>query len=215
MCQKCFKQPPNGYPVTRDEWLRRWRHDFVHTDKMARHLLLDWQSFHKLWDTLVGYSAIENIELHTLSSMAVSHVLSAVRTLVDTDKRARSLRNLLNEISNHSSLLTEAWFKRAYLKGRQTEWGERDFRRNFGKSGKLTPGRVRRDLKLLDRECGRIKKFVDKRIAHYDRRGPRFKLEWGEIDKAIRSIIEVSQRYELLLNQRQTIPLEHYGRRSH
>jgi hypothetical protein len=100
----------------------------------------------------------------------VNDMTVAVRRLVDRDRRTVSFVRLMQEIGDHPEVMTRARFVARYP-GWLRDAGHRDFER-FASPGAKTIHRrvIRRHQRELLAAAGRLKTFVNKHVAHNDRR---------------------------------------------
>lgn len=128
-----------------------------------------------------------------------------VRRFVDQDRKSHSLWRLLYEILEHPHSITRAAHVRMY---RNTPIGERlghlSFDNVVGKGRlELGPAAIRRDLKRLEDASDRIRRFVNKRVAHFTTSGSIRRLpKLNELDGTLDVIDEVFRKYDLLLTAR-------------
>jgi hypothetical protein len=125
----------------------------------------------------------------------------AVRRLVDRDRRTVSLVRLTQEIGDHPEVMTRARFVaryRGWLRGA----GHRDFEQFASPSAKTIHRRgIRRDQRELVAAARRLKTFVDRHVAHNDRRPMRRLPTYAELDDCIDLLGRLAKRYCLLLEQ--------------
>lgn len=125
-----------------------------------------------------------------------------IRSFVDQSKDSRSLWRVLFEMLEHPGAVDRRWHVRMY---RNTALGERlghmTFNRVVGERREcLGPRAIRADLRKMEDATDRVRRFVNKRVAHKTapgefRRIPRF----NEVDAALDVLDEVLVKYNLLL----------------
>lgn len=125
----------------------------------------------------------------------------AVRRLVDQDRRTVSFVRLMQEIADHPEVITRKSFVaryRAWLR----DAGHRDFERFASPAAKTIHRRViRRHQRRLLAAAERLKRFVDKHVAHNDRRPMRLLPTYAELDGCIDLLGRLAKDYSLLLEQ--------------
>lgn len=137
--------------------------------------------------------------------MCRSHMIAmsvGVRTHVDFDKRSRSLARILYEMLERPRVITREWHVRMY---RTTpigeELGHMSFNSCVGKGKSFLPQTViRGDLRRIEDASERIRRFVNKRVAHSANRGairrvPRL----HDLDAALHTLDEIFCKYNMLL----------------
>ena len=137
--------------------------------------------------------------------MCRSHVIAltvGVRSFVDFDRRSRSLARLLYEMLESPGVISRAWHVRMY-RGTPIgeEFGHMSFNASVGKGRAFLPQTaIRSDLRRIEDASERVRRFVNKRVAHRAspgaiRRMPRL----NELDNALDTLDQVFCKYNLLL----------------
>jgi hypothetical protein len=136
--------------------------------------------------------------------------LIAVRRLVDLDARTVSLTRLLTELSEHPASMTrrqhvELWKIPVEPVDVRDEWLIKQAHDVFdryadGDRDNVDPEQVRKDLADWKRICHKIKKIVDKRIAHFEAMDDSSipKATYDDLDKAIDAVGDFISKYTLL-----------------
>lgn len=137
--------------------------------------------------------------------MCRNYVISqtvGIRSFVDQSRGSHSLWRMLYEILEHPGVISRAAHVEMYRDSPMgEELGHMSFNSVVGKSAKrLGQNAIRADMRRLEDACERIRRFVNKRIAHRThateiRRLPIF----DELDEALRVIDEIFCKYNLLL----------------
>lgn len=125
---------------------------------------------------------------------------SALRRLVDQDRRTFSLRRLIEDIADHPEVLSRRRFVRRYGGSRFARIGNREFKRLARPGTDIVDARIiRRDLRDLLRTHRRVKVFVDKHVAHRDRRRMRRLPTYAEIDRCVDVVEQLGKDFSLIL----------------
>lgn len=125
----------------------------------------------------------------------------AVRRLVDRDRRTISFVWLMQQIADHPEVMTRSRFVARYP-GWLRDAGHRDFERFASPAAKTIHRRViRRHQRELGAAAERLKRFVDKHVAHNDRRPMRRLPTYAELDDCIDLLGRLAKDYNLLLEQ--------------
>jgi hypothetical protein len=159
-----------------------------------------WQEIAK---TIDGNQAIpRTAALNMLHTMYAAAQAVAVRRIAEPGTRDISFGSLLVEIRDHASDVTEQWWLSHY----DDAWsralgGRRDWKNNFaGTIGThLDAALVRADLIDMERRVEPISRYVDKWLAHRDRRPPRNMPTFADLNRAIDCLGQLLTRYTLLL----------------
>ncbi|MBI4547890.1 MAG: hypothetical protein HY707_07920 [Ignavibacteriae bacterium] len=136
-----------------------------------------------------------------------------VRRQLDTDSRTITLGRLLSEIQRTPAILSLSRFESMYTQGLSTRTEEQRIFYNLEKrrakkefqqfSGKVKmhvdPSLVSNDLILLNRACRPIVKYVNKRVAHRDKKQFTTLPTFNDLDTAIDALYDMFKKYMLLL----------------
>ncbi|TAM45086.1 MAG: hypothetical protein EPN55_09555 [Gammaproteobacteria bacterium] len=183
---------------------RRWRKWLPEIKRDLQDLLGRQEIFWELQDI-----AKENAAILSPGSffdwMCRSHMIAmsvGVRTHVDFDKRSHSLARMLYEMLERPRVITREWHVRMYRNAPiGEELGHMSFNSSVGRGKSFLPqGVIRADLRRIEDASERIRRFVNKRIAHRANRGAiRRAPRLNELDSALRTLDEVFCKYNLLL----------------
>lgn len=125
-----------------------------------------------------------------------------IRGLVDQHKGSHSLWRLLFEILEHPGVLDRSTHVRMYRSSPLGEThGHMSFNAAVSKDSKCLGQRaVRADLRRIEDASERVRRFVNKRVAHRTNPGEIRKLPtFDEIDTALATLDEIFCKYNLLL----------------
>ena len=103
---------------------------------------------------------------HWLGLVAARDVAVGIRRQIDSDSRSISLMRLLEEIRDNCGLLTREAYVASYPEEMRS-WGAENFNQ-YGVAH-LDPQRVIDNIDILRNGTEAIRKYVNKRIAHYDK----------------------------------------------
>jgi len=100
----------------------------------------------------------------------VDSITIRIRRLADHDRRCISLYRLIEDILENRQAITRDYYVSRYPKWMQEEgFADRDFDNFANKRNNLVSiYKLNKDMKRLDRNTDRIRKFVNKWIAHCD-----------------------------------------------
>lgn len=145
-----------------------------------------------------------------LKESYVALMVSAVCRQIDTDERSTSLVNLLRTILFNPTViqsLNKEWYSEQYHRdddifpGFMEGIGKGDFEEHFGTKEYVDPAIVYMDLKKLEEDTKEIKKYRNKRIAHFDKKESLFKANYDDLHKAMETVRSIASKYYLLLKQ--------------
>jgi hypothetical protein len=192
---------------------RKWL-DRIYQEQL-QDLLINDHIFRQLNECIEPYiGATKGGELSRwMSQNYVAFAATAIRRLVEPPKttwRSISLVILLSDVKANTHLVTRERRRRQYRRSNiprkaATEFADEEFYELAGKSGvKVFPAqRIQRDIDVLKRKASKVKRLVDKVIAHTEedrRKVPR--VLFKDIDDAVIACRETYERYYLLLTAR-------------
>lgn len=137
--------------------------------------------------------------------MCRNYVISqavGIRSFIDSDKKSHSLWRLLYEALENPGVINRTAHLRMYRKTPNGEWlGNKTFNAVVGEDlKKLGQKAIRTDMRQLEDSCERIRKFVNKRIAHRTNPGQIRRLPvFNELDEALKVLDRIFCKYNLLL----------------
>jgi len=192
---------------------RRWLHR-IENDQL-QDLLINRHIFQQFRDCIAPHVGSDR-GADLASWMAQNYMAfaaTAIRRMVEPPKdswKSISLIILLTELAANDSLLTRERFRALYKNSVAVRFADRDFVKVTGSKSATTmsAARINRDIRALKTASKRIKKLVDKVVAHteMDRRNvPR--VQYGQIDNAIDLLEATFRRYCLLLTGRCPNPI--------
>ena len=145
----------------------------------------------------------------------VSRMTSGVRIQVDKKTSLGGLRKLLENIENNPDVVTQEMYLLPYKNGGDVmvAVGERFWAEKFGGGKIIDVNIIRSDIALLDSVTTKVKDFVDKRVAHKDKEWAEYELTYGELDKAVDILEELTIKYNGLFTgsgMEKLLPTFHY-----
>ena len=126
----------------------------------------------------------------------------AIRSFMDQSKDSHSLWRMLFEILEHPGVINRATHVRMYRTVPMGEaLGHRSFNAAVGKRVQVLGQRaIRTDMRRLENASERVRRFVNKRVAHRTLRGKIRRLpKFDEVDAALVALDKVFCKYNLLL----------------
>lgn len=188
-------------PASAAQLRARWRKWLIAIRLDVVQQLLDYETFAELGEIVNANSAIRRpADIHhwLLRNYAVAAAVG-IRRLDDRDPRSQSLWRLLDEARANPGVLT----RRAHrtLCRHSRDMADPTFDSIAGR-GAACVGHtaIEGDLRRLDRACARIRKFVNKRVAHVAPRGELRRIPtYGVFETALAEIEEIAKKYTVLL----------------
>lgn len=197
---KTYKLDPSLHPRLWQRW-RKWlpRMSADLTDMLGKREMF--------WD--LQEVAKENPKILQSGSffdwMCRNYVVAqtvAIRSFMDQSRDSHSLWRMLFEILEHPGVISRAAHVRMY---RNTPLGEElghmSFNAAVGKDSKqLGQNAIRADMRRLEDVSERVRRFVNKRVAHRTSPGEIRRLpKFDELDSALEALDEIFCKYNLLL----------------
>ncbi len=191
--------------MTDAERLERVRQWFGVVESELQELLTDNLVFWEIQDVVRRnrqFEQMPGLVTQWMASCFVQAAVSAVRRLVDLDKDCISLRRLLVELHTYPQLVTRALYVGYFSKS--ADWlkdaGGKEFDRWSNGGDQLDPSVVEADINRLVAAAEPIKAYVDRRVAHYDRRGlAKAAPEFPELTECLKTLEDIFKKYHLLL----------------
>lgn len=197
--------------------IARWRTDFDVIYRDVQDVAEQRDVYREVVAIATANPALEELDGRFWLWLAKMHAHSAavaVRKQVDRNPDTVSLRRLLEAIALDAHLLTRAdYLARAddaadptTERGRLHVEGLRDLLQDrfdgLAGSGKehLEEDNVRADLARLETASERVKRFVNKTIAHRDRAGVDVTADWADLNGAIDTLMQIVRKYNELLD---------------
>jgi hypothetical protein len=185
-------------------------------------LQLDQSTFRRFADAVSRSATVSQTHFpQSVATWYAQSVLVRLRAIGDNDRRAHSLRRLLDRmIANPADWGVETIVD-LYSLGEhpysadQVRFLATSTFRNFAQSGStsLDVQRLERDRDALDAAIGSVKEIVDRTIAHNDRRGSTVTMTYDDLRAAIDKVEEIAKPYISLLTGRsyiQMTPVDQY-----
>lgn len=167
------------------------------TDLLAkREIFWDLQNIAKKNPKILNPAAF----FHWLSTNYIIAMTMGARRFVDQSKNSHSLWRMLFEILEHPGAISRRSHT-SFYRNTPPGFGNTSFTNVAYTKGRYLPQqRVKSDLRTIENASARIRRFVNKRVAHLAaegqlRRAPNF----NELDSALDTIDRILCKYNLLL----------------
>lgn len=170
--------------------------------EQIKDLMWDKKMFDETIEIMNNNAISQNNVFHIfINAGYVSHGVLGICRLVDENKDSLSLISVLKSIFDNAEKITKEWYVKNYALERQ--FGNKSFEDNFGNQSFIDPSIIYADIGSLIFNTRELKKYRDKRIAHFDKNGNVFLDEKVAplVQKATAVIEELGKKYYLLLFQ--------------
>jgi hypothetical protein len=147
----------------------------------------------------------ENSKLHTMpndfnywvNGWYETSMAFAIRQQVEGDKSVVSFRQLLEEIKDHPTAISRDRYKQNFVdEGFSGQRADAVFDRLIGEGRQhIDPAAVQREIDELIKRSTEIKAFVDRHIAHRDKKGVKSTPNHNVINEALNYLDELLTRY--------------------
>lgn len=180
---------------------RKWNHwlSVIHRD--IRGVLIQRHIFREVRKIIEANSAIhgDSTFYDWMAEVYATSAVIAVRRQVDRHPKSISLARLLEEIKKNPKILSRRSFVSKYNKDMKYV-GHHDFDEWSGPGrAYVSPRVIGKDLTLLKQKAARLRKFANKRIAHYDRASFRKLPTFAQLSDCLDCLEELLKKYLLLL----------------
>jgi len=190
-------------------WLDRIEEDQLQDLLINRHIFKQLQEC-----TAPHVGTSQGAELsHWMVQNYIAFASTAIRRMIERPKRSWrsvSLRILLEDMAANEAVLTRQRSRSLYKNLDVLPFADRDFNtitRNE-KTRHLSAGRIRRDIKDIERACAPIERLVNKVVAHTEEDRRKIgQMKHGQIDWAVDLLGATFRRYSLLVKGRVCNPL--------
>jgi len=191
-------QPAAQRAVAYRRWLRWWRllFDDIKTIAHHRHLYREVTAMIEANPAL----HVPSVFYDWMRLAYVTGQASAIRRLIDWDKRTVALIRLMEEIASHPDVISRRRFVGLYRGHLPARYGHLHFERFAGPGADRIDRRLvrahRRELITAQR---RLRTFVNKHVAHRDRRQMRRLPTYAELDRCVDLLERFGKEYSLIL----------------
>ena len=138
-----------------------------------------------------------------LGDTYVSHALIGVRRQIKIDSQSISFHRLLKEITENPEILSREYFRELYKGSVLEELGQadKDFNQFCGNTpDHISKQMVAQDIATLIDYAKKCEDFADKRIAHTDKRDPKFPLTFEDLNNSIDFLDKLCCKYNLIFH---------------
>ncbi len=190
-------RPNMDYERTATKWLK-WLETIereITWLAIHRHIFLETQKIITANTRIQKPSAF-----YTWMRMAyVTDITVGIRRQLSRDADAISLWKLLEELATHPQVMSRRRFVALYKGSSVERFADEDFNRFAGKGGlHVDVLLVRKDQKRLEALWNVVKKYVNRRIAHTDKRDVAYLPTFNDLDRCQDLLEELLKRYVLL-----------------
>ena len=181
-----------------EERFKKWNGwlDIIYSD--MTNLLTDKEMFGEVQEIVKNNQSIQRSSLfHSfLRSAYVALALNGLRRQIKTQRDSISLMKLLEEVCCTPEILSKNRFIALYD---DQDLGESDFKQFAGTVGSyVDPALVKADLEELKQKVQKCEEYVDRRIAHFDKRKVNDIPTFADLDSSIDSLWSILSKYYLL-----------------
>jgi hypothetical protein len=181
---------------------RKWKRWFRKIESQVQELVYDDHLFRKSMECAMNGGRIgPNNSVYRWTIRAYGNLAAVgIRRVLDRNEATYSLRVLLRKLANNPQVISRRSFVAGYASFLK-EKAHADFDALAGPGAPHLPASIpQRDLRRLDRMEARIKRLVDKFIAHRDRKQRNWRHNtYQELRQAITELDELCRRYLLIL----------------
>jgi hypothetical protein len=201
------RRAPRPLPITspaqRYRVYRRWRRWLARIRAEITRLAIDRHIYKEVLAIVRANPAVREAPGDFLAWMRRLYIESTtitLRRLVDRDKRTISFVRLMSEIADHPEVLSRDRFVRLYPPHLRERVAHHDFNR-FCRPGAMHVGRsiINGHQRRLGQAQRRLRNYVNRHVAHADRRPMRWPPTFEELDVFLDLLEELLTEYVLLL----------------
>jgi hypothetical protein len=193
-------------------WVRWWNLIFNEIKTIAHH-----RDVYRQVTAIIAANPAANVPSAFYDWMAHAYGITqaaALRRLDDKDRRTYSLRLLIQEIADHPEVLSRRRFVGLYRGHLPASFGHEHFQRVAGPDGRTVDAKLlRRHLREFLKTLHSVHVFVDKNVAHFDRRRMRRLPTYADLNKCVDLIVKLAKEFSFILKAEGTgvVPSIPYG----
>ena len=184
--------------LTYRRWVRWWRVLFNDIKTIAHH-----RDLYRQVTAMIDAKPALQVPSACYDWMQLVYVTSqasAIRRLVDWDRRSISLVRLIEEIADHPEVLSRRRFVGLYRGHLPSAFGHRHFQRIARPGADLVDRRlIRRHRRELLTAHRRLRTFVNKYVAHRDKRPMRHLPTYADLDRCVDVVERLGKEYSFIL----------------
>ena len=136
-----------------------------------------------------------------LSRTYVSHVIIGVRRQIKCDSQSISFVRLMNEMIDSPATFSRKYYVGLYKDSVVQDFADKDFDVFADACAPhIKASLVCDDLASIRKASERCEEYVDKRIAHWDKREPKSLPTFGELDACVDILDQMYVKYHLLFH---------------
>lgn len=140
---------------------------------------------------------VESSFYEWMRNVYATSAVIGVRRQLDKDKKSISFMRLLEEIRNKPEIISRKRYISLYSNSvLPKDFAHHDFDRLFGKDrAYINPKMVGKDMDLLNMKTEKIKKFANKRIAHFDKSDFKNLPTYAELNECLDYLEKLLKKY--------------------
>ena len=191
--------------------IEKWQREIARIQNAVVRLL-DYRRWNQVYEQIVAANPLLHPGIPVLDyfrNIYGDYAVMAIRRQCRPQKDSVSLLWLLYDLKENVSFITRAWTRdlyhqptpggTVYLEYFANILADSSFKQFSDKSGDaLDPAIVQADIERLETATKEILSHSDRVVAHDDRRGPEFEVNFDQLNGAIDAIEEITKRYILL-----------------
>lgn len=167
----------------------------VHELNMTRHIYYEVRNIVEANQQLLTSNHFYAWVDHTYTTT----MIVGIRRLIDPDARSISFVTFLSDIKSNPHILSRSMYKglyRSMCSELPESYQDEQFDQLAGAGANhVDPAVIEQELKELKRITSKLKKYANKRVAHYDGNSPPLGPSYKEIDEAFDILINLLLRY--------------------
>jgi hypothetical protein len=206
MTKKGKKARPKPQPITsvskRRSTYLRWKRWLQHVYDEIVEMALDRYVYREVRAMIAANTNLQvpSVFYDWMNRAYVADMAVAIRRQTDKDTRSMSLLRLIQDVMDHPEIISRRRFVGLYGSGRMRTLGHRDFER-FAKKGtdQINPAVIRKHERELLAAERKLRRFVNKHVAHRSRFPMRHLPTYGDLDTCLDLLERLLKDYKLLL----------------
>lgn len=207
MSKKRKKARPKPQPITsaskRRSTYLRWKRWLRYVYDEIVEMALDRHVYREVQAMIASNTNLQvpSVFYDWMNRAYVADMAVAIRRQTDRDSRSISLLRLIQDVGDHPEVISRRRYVRFYGSGRLRTLGHRSFER-FAKKGadQINPAVIRKHERELLAAERKLRRFVNKHVAHRSRCPMRHLPTYGDLDTCLDLLERLLKDYKLLID---------------
>ena len=196
------KPPPITSATKRRSVYLRWKRWLQHIYNEIVEMALDRHVYREVRAMIASNTDLQvpSTFYGWMNRAYVADMAVAIRRQTDRDRRSISLLRLIQDVRDHPEVISRRRYVGLYDPGRMRTLGHRTFERYAGSGAiQINPTVIRKHERELLAAERKLRRFVNKHVAHRSRHPMRRLPTYGDLDTCLDLLERLLKEYKLLI----------------